>query len=62
LEKAIDLDPQGMAEVHLRLAWLYDSAGMKEKASREYRQFLDKRPDSPQRKRLEEYIEAARKP
>jgi tetratricopeptide (TPR) repeat protein len=56
LNEAIRLDPQGMAEVHLRLAALYHGAGLKDKAAAEYEQFLEKRPDSKDRKKLEQYI------
>lgn len=61
LGEALRLDPNGMAEVHLKLALLYDRAGMKDKASAEYERFLGKKPDYPQRKKLEDYI-AANKP
>ena len=60
-EEALRLDPNGMAEVHLKLALLYDRAGMKDKACTEYEQFLGKKPDYPQRKKLQDYI-AANKP
>src|SRR6266850_440087 len=56
--EALKLDPNGMAEAHLRLATLYNGAGMKEKAAMEYAQFLKKKPDYSERKKLEEYIEA----
>lgn len=46
----------GRAEAHLRLAWLYNAAGMKDKAAVEYEEFLKKRPDYPDRKKLQEYI------
>ena len=58
LEAALRLDPKGMAEVHLKLAQLYDRAGMKDKASVEYAQFLGKKPDYPERKKLQDYIDA----
>jgi len=61
LYEALKLDPNGMAEAHLRLATLYNGAGMKEKAAVEYEQFLKKKPDYQERKKLEEYI-AANKP
>ena len=61
LEQALRLEPDGMAEVHLKLAQLYDRAGMKDKASAEYEQFLQKKPDYPERKKLQDYI-AANKP
>jgi tetratricopeptide (TPR) repeat protein len=56
LNEAIKLDPMGMADAHLRLATLYNAAGMKDKASAEYEAFLKKRPDHPDRKKLEQYI------
>ena len=58
LHEALRLDPNGMAEAHLRLAALYNGAGMKDKAAMEYAQFLKKKPDYSERKKLEEYIEA----
>jgi hypothetical protein len=51
-----------MAEVHLRLALLYHNAGMKDKAAAEYEAFLKQRPDYDQRKTLEDYISANKKP
>ena len=48
----------GKAEAHLRLALLYNGAGLKEKAAAEYEAFLKKKPDYPDRKKLEEYISA----
>src|SRR5882762_4919065 len=61
LYEALKLDPVGMAEAHLRLAALYHGAGMKDKAAAEYEQFLKKRPDYSDRKRLELYIEQNKK-
>jgi tetratricopeptide (TPR) repeat protein len=52
----------GKAEAHLRLAALYNAAGMKDKAALEYEQFLKKRPDYKDRKTLEQYISANKKP
>lgn len=46
----------GRYEAHLRLATLYNAAGMKDKAASEYEQFLQKQPDYPDRKKLEQYI------
>ncbi len=48
----------GLPEAHLRLGWLYNAAGMKDKAAAEYQEFLKKKPDYPDRKKLEEYISA----
>src|SRR5258705_480794 len=58
LYQALKLDPNGMAEAHLRLAVLYNGAGMKDKAAVEYELFLKKKPDYQERKKLEAYIEA----
>jgi tetratricopeptide (TPR) repeat protein len=46
----------GRPEAHLLLGWLYDTAGMKDKAVTEYEEFLKKKPDYADRKRLLEYI------
>ncbi len=54
--RALKLDPIGMASAHLRLAALYNGAGIKDKAAVEYREFLKKKPDYPDRKKLEQYI------
>lgn len=51
----------GKPEAHLRLAWLYNAAGLKEKAVIEYEEFLKKRPDYAERKQLEEYVHANKK-
>lgn len=61
LNEAIRLDPIGQAEAHLRLAALYNGAGLKEKAAFEYEQFLEKRPDCPQREALQQYVKANKK-
>lgn len=58
LYEALKLDPTGMAEAHLRLAALYNGAGLKDKAAVEYEEFLKKKPDYPDRKKLEAYIAA----
>lgn len=51
----------GKPDAHLRLATLYDAAGLKDRAAAEYEQFLRKRPDSPDRKKLENYIKQNKK-
>lgn len=56
LNEAIKLDPIGMSDAHLRLAALYNAVGMKDKAASEYEAFLKKKPNHPDRKKLEEYI------
>jgi tetratricopeptide (TPR) repeat protein len=62
LNEAIKLDPVGMADAHLRLAALYNAVGMKDKAANEYEQFLKKVPNYQDKKKLEEYITANKKP
>lgn len=52
----------GRPEAHLRLATLYDAVGMKDKAAIEYAEFLKKKPDYPDRKKLEKYIADNKKP
>ena len=56
LNKAIEMDPVGMAEAHLMLAALYDRAGAKDRASREYKMFLEKVKNHPDKKKFEKYI------
>jgi Flp pilus assembly protein TadD len=56
LNRAIELDPKGMAEVHLQLAHLYQLAKANKMAADEYRKFLDKVPDHPDRKKFEKFI------
>lgn len=51
----------GRTEAHLRLAWLYNAAGLREKAAVEYQEFLKKNPDYAERKKLEKYISANKK-
>ena len=58
LNAALDIDPVGMADAHLRLGALYNLAGYKDRAVTEYEQFLATKPDYPERKKLEEYIQA----
>jgi len=56
MKRAIEIDPNGKAELHLRIAALYNAAGVKDLAANEYKLFLQKRPDHPDRKRMEKYI------
>lgn len=56
LNKAIELAPQGKAELHLRLASLYNAANLKDRAVAEYKQFLIKIPNYPQKAVIEKYI------
>lgn len=52
----------GHPEAHLRLGWLYNAAGMKDKASLEYEEFLKKKPDYQDRERLKQYIKENKSP
>lgn len=61
LNEALKLDPVGRADAHLRLATLYNAAGMKDKAALEYEEFLKKKPDYPDSKKLRDYIAANKK-
>jgi tetratricopeptide (TPR) repeat protein len=54
--EALRLAPLEKAEIHLRLATLYNAAGLKEKAVEEYKQFLVKTPKHPDKEKLEKYI------
>ena len=62
LYEALKLKPIEMAAAHLRLAALYNAAGIKDKAAVEYEEFLKKKPDYPDRKKLEQYIAQNKKP
>jgi tetratricopeptide (TPR) repeat protein len=56
LNEAIRLAPIEMAEVHLRLAALYNAAGAKNLAANEYKLFLGKVPNHPDKDKLNKYI------
>jgi Tfp pilus assembly protein PilF len=56
LDEALRLDPVGMAECHLLKARLYDLVGAKNLAAAEYKQFLEKVNDHPDRKKFEKYV------
>ena len=58
LNEALRLDPLGMAECHLLLAKLYEMAGAKNRASREYKLFLTKVPEHPDKKKFEQFIKS----
>ena len=58
LNEALRIDPVGMADAHLRLGSLYNLAGYKDRAAAEYEQFLQKKPDYPEKQKLAEYIQA----
>lgn len=54
--EAIKLAPLEKADLHLRIANLFDAAKLKDKAAAEYRAFLMKVPDYADRVKLEQYI------
>ncbi len=56
LNNALVLDPIGMADCHLQLAHLYELAGAKPLAAKEYAEFLKKRPGYSDKKKLEKFI------
>lgn len=56
LNKAIELAPVEKAELHLRLAALYNGAGLKDRAALEYKAFLGKVKDHPDKAKFEQYI------
>lgn len=56
LNKAIELDPIGMAECHLQLAHLYQLAKANNLATKEYKLFLSKVPNHPDKMKFEEFI------
>ena len=56
LDKALALDPIGMADAHLLKARLFDLAGAKKQAADEYREFLKKVPKYKEKKSLQNYI------
>lgn len=51
----------GRPDAHLRLGWLYNAAGMKDKAALEYEEYLKKNPEYPEKNKLKEYISANKK-
>jgi tetratricopeptide (TPR) repeat protein len=56
MNEAIRIDPVAKAEIHLRIAEIYDAVGLKELAAVEYEKFLVKRPDYSEKKKLQRYI------
>jgi tetratricopeptide (TPR) repeat protein len=56
LNEAIRLAPLEKAALHLRLATLYNGAGLKDRAALEYKQFLVKVPKYEEKEKLEKYI------
>ena len=62
LNQALKLDPVGMADARLRLGALYNAAGMKDKAAAEYEEYLKVVPNYENKKQLQDYITANKKP
>ena len=56
-----DAANNGRPDAHLRLGWLYNAAGMKDKAALEYEEYLKKNPNYPDKNKLKEYIAANKK-
>jgi tetratricopeptide (TPR) repeat protein len=56
-----DAANNGRPDAHLRLGWLYNAAGMKDKAAIEYEEYLKKNPNYPEKNKLKEYIAANKK-
>jgi len=56
MNEAIRLAPNDKAELHLRLASLYNAAGAKPQAVNEYKLFLQKKPDYKEKDKIEKYI------
>jgi tetratricopeptide (TPR) repeat protein len=56
MNEAIRLAPNEKADLHLRLAALYNAAGAKPQAVNEYKLFLQKKPDYKDKDKLEKYI------
>jgi tetratricopeptide (TPR) repeat protein len=56
LNKAIELAPIEKADIHLRLASLYNGANLKDRAAAEYKLLLAKVPNHPEKAMMEKYI------
>lgn len=56
LNKAIELAPVQKADLHLRLAALYNGANLKDRAAAEYKAFLIKVPNHADKDKFEQYI------
>jgi len=61
MNEALKIDPVGKAEIHLRIAEIYDVVGLKDLAALEYEKFLEKRPDYSDKKKLQKYISQNKK-
>jgi len=56
LNEALKLAPVEKAEIHLRLGALYNAAGAKDRAVAEYKLFLEKVPNHPEKASIEKFI------
>ena len=56
MNEALRLEPTEKAEIHLRLAALYNAAGVRDRAVAEYKMFLEKVPNYKDKATLEKYI------
>ncbi len=56
MRKAIELEPVSKAGLYLRIGALYNAAGAKELAAREYKLFLEAVPNHADKKAMEDYI------
>jgi tetratricopeptide (TPR) repeat protein len=56
MRRAIEISPDGKADLHLRIAWLYNAAGAKDLAAAEYKLLLEKKPNHPDKQKLLQYI------
>jgi predicted Zn-dependent protease len=56
--RAIEISPADKADLHLRIAWLYNAAGAKNLAAEEYKLLLQAKPDHPDRQKMLDYIAA----
>jgi Tfp pilus assembly protein PilF len=61
MNEALKIDPVGKAEIHLRIAEIYDVVGLKDLAALEYEKFLEKKPDYSDKKKLQKYISQNKK-
>ena len=58
MRRAIEISPEQKADLHLRIAWLYDAAGAKNLAAEEYKLLLQKKPNHPDKQKMLDYIAA----
>ena len=56
MNEAIRIEPIAKAEIHLRIADIYNAVGLKDLAAAEYEKFLKKKPDYSEKKKLQAYI------